>query len=115
MKDPKDRLRDIGDAWALLRDDSPAPSAMPSAGRKWLWPVAAATTFLWVRASSQPPPPLTRFEVAPARDMILNFGGVEPRWRRDGKELLYFSGRKLMAADVSLNPHGRVQRTQAAF
>lgn len=27
-------------------------------------------------------------------------GGAEPRWRRDGRELFYIAGRKLMAADV---------------
>jgi len=27
-------------------------------------------------------------------------GGSLPRWRRDGKELFYFSGEKLMAVDV---------------
>ena len=55
-KDPKKRLRDIGDAEALLQDDS--PSAATAAGRKWLWPgiaalfalAALATTFLWIRA-----------------------------------------------------------------
>lgn len=31
-------------------------------------------------------------------------GGLEPRWRRDGKELFYLSGRKLMAVDVSTTP-----------
>jgi len=32
--------------------------------------------------------------------MIWNGGGSEPRWRRDGKELLYLAGQKLMSADV---------------
>jgi len=27
-------------------------------------------------------------------------GGEEPRWRRDGKELFYISGKRLMAVDV---------------
>ncbi len=36
--------------------------------------------------------------------MISNGGGTQPRWRGDGKELLYFSGRKLMAVDISTNP-----------
>lgn len=34
--------------------------------------------------------------------MISSGGGVEPRWRRDGKEL--FSGTKLMAVDISTSP-----------
>jgi eukaryotic-like serine/threonine-protein kinase len=32
-------------------------------------------------------------------------GGYQPRWRRDGKELLYFNGEgKLMSVDVTLTP-----------
>jgi WD40 repeat protein len=36
--------------------------------------------------------------------MVSNGGGVEPRWNRDGKELFYFSGPKLMAVPVTLRP-----------
>ena len=36
---------------------------------------------------------------------ISNGGGYQPRWRRDGKELLYFTGEgKLMSVDVTLSP-----------
>ena len=39
--------------------------------------------------------------------MISTAGGVYPRWRRDGKEIVYLSevasGGKLMSADVSAN------------
>ncbi|PYS43156.1 MAG: hypothetical protein DMG14_01670 [Acidobacteria bacterium] len=36
---------------------------------------------------------------------ISSGGGYQPRWRRDGKELLYFSGDgKLMSVDVTLSP-----------
>lgn len=31
---------------------------------------------------------------------ISSGGGLEPRWSRNGNELFYFSGRKLMAVDV---------------
>jgi eukaryotic-like serine/threonine-protein kinase len=31
-------------------------------------------------------------------------GGTQPRWSRDGKEILYLSGQKLMAAQVSTSP-----------
>ena len=37
--------------------------------------------------------------------LISSGGGSQPRWRRDGKELLYFSnGGKLMAVDVTPSP-----------
>ena len=39
-KDPKKRLRDIGDAWELLDDDATARSLAPRAA--WLWPTIAA-------------------------------------------------------------------------
>ena len=96
-KDPKDRLRDIGDAWALLRDDATAPSAATPIGRKWLWPgiaavfalAAAAATFLWIRASSQPSPPLARFDVPPPRDMsIISVPQISP----DGQTLAFVAG-----------------------
>ena len=36
---------------------------------------------------------------------ISSGGGYQPRWRRDGKELLYFTGEgKLMSVDVTLSP-----------
>jgi hypothetical protein len=35
--------------------------------------------------------------------MVSSGGGSQPRWNRNGKELLYFSGRKLMSVDVNLN------------
>jgi eukaryotic-like serine/threonine-protein kinase len=41
-KDPKKRLRDIGDAWALLED----PSASTVPARSWLWPATAAVCLL---------------------------------------------------------------------
>jgi Tol biopolymer transport system component len=31
-------------------------------------------------------------------------GGLEPRWRKDGKELFYLSGRELMAVDITTLP-----------
>ncbi len=31
-------------------------------------------------------------------------GGTEPRWRRDGKELFYISGNRVMAVDISDSP-----------
>ena len=36
--------------------------------------------------------------------MVLNGGGAEPRWNRDGKELFYFSGQTLMAVPIRLQP-----------
>ena len=37
---------------------------------------------------------------------ISTFGGSEPQWRRDGKELFYMDGNKLMAVDVKTDLAG---------
>ena len=43
------------------------------------------------------------FPAPSLRVPISNGGGYQPRWRRDGKELLYFTGdAKLMSVDVTL-------------
>jgi len=109
-KDPKDRLRDIGDAWAILQDDQLARAAPPpSAGRRWRWPsiaamlamLAATATFLWVRASSQPPLPLIRFQVAPPRDTFLR--GV-PQISPDGQTLAFVAAAQEKPAMIYVRP-----------
>ena len=37
---------------------------------------------------------------------ISTAGGTEPQWRKDGKELFYLSGDRLMAVDVKASPRG---------
>ena len=40
-KDPKKRLRDIGDAWELLDDDKSGRAPQPVRRRSWMWPSIA--------------------------------------------------------------------------
>ncbi len=46
QKDPRKRLRDIGDVWRLLGDAFPAAAAVPATAApqrsQWLWPAAAS-------------------------------------------------------------------------
>ena len=35
--------------------------------------------------------------------VVSQTGGVEPQWSRDGHELFFFSGQKMMVVDVRLN------------
>ncbi len=44
------------------------------------------------------------FPVSGAQWMISSGGGTQPRWRRDGKEIFYIAGNKLMAAEVKTAP-----------
>jgi len=47
---------------------------------------------------------------------ISNGGGYQPRWRRDGKELLYFTGDgKLMSVDVTLSPSFKASTPKLLF
>jgi Tol biopolymer transport system component len=41
------------------------------------------------------------------QSMVSNGGGTQPRWNRNGKELLYFSGRKLMSVEVTIGAQFR--------
>ena len=45
-KDPKKRLRDIGDAWELVEEAPPNPQPQAGGLRRWLWPAAAAVSLL---------------------------------------------------------------------
>jgi eukaryotic-like serine/threonine-protein kinase len=100
-KDPRKRLRDIGDVWRLL--DGVPPAAGSSAGAlaatvaarpgraKWLWPSlaalllvsTAALAFLYFR--KLPPPPAVRFEVSPPAKYVLNTFSLSP----DGRKLVF--------------------------
>jgi hypothetical protein len=47
---------------------------------------------------------------------ISSGGGYQPRWRRDGKELLYLSGDgKLMSVDVTLTPSFKAGAPKVLF
>jgi len=50
-----------------------------------------------------------------AQWMISNGGGVQPRWNRNGKELLYFNSRKLMSVEVSAAGVFRAGAPKALF
>jgi len=59
---------------------------------------------------------VTTFPDASEKWPISNGGGYQPRWRRDGKELLYFNGEgKLMSVDVTLSPSFKAGAPKALF
>jgi Tol biopolymer transport system component len=95
-KDPKRRLRDIGDAMALMEDAS-QPAAVTSVRRaSWLWPSAAAllgvalASLAVVHYLERPPTPPepTRFQIVPPEKVTLSADSpfaVSP----DGRTLVY--------------------------
>ncbi len=123
-KDPKKRLRDIGDVWDLLDepDANRSGSAFTGSGRqrKAVWVVIAAlgiisATSSWIawRASRPPERPLMRFSVDLGPEAITGANekvAISPDGRRlvfrargrDGKQQL--ATRRLDLADVTLLP-----------
>jgi serine/threonine protein kinase len=98
-KDPRKRLRDIGDVWRLL-DEAPAASFAPAIGTsdagprkgKWLWPTVAALLlvstcvlgFVHFRETPAPLAPV-RFEILPPPKTTLNLFNISP----DGRKLVF--------------------------
>jgi serine/threonine protein kinase len=108
-KDPKKRLRDIGDVGVLLDKDAQAqapPAAPPPATSRWLWPAIAAVCALTAAALAlvyfrQTPPaaPVVRTAILPPENASLDARtvSVSPDGRRiafsaessDGKTQLW--------------------------
>jgi serine/threonine protein kinase len=104
-RNPKDRLRDIGEARFLLVEDSgagfqPAAALPGGAGpskRPWLWPAAAALlllalsalSFLHFREQPPDPPKPVRFQLTPENVTVgaTNRFALSP----DGTKLAYFA------------------------
>lgn len=96
-KDPKRRLRDIGDAMTLLEEAPQSLSGPPSARRAaWMWPsaagllVAALASLAVLHYREQPPAPRepARFQLLPPDKVILAAAGgfsVSP----DGRQLVF--------------------------
>ncbi|HYV64016.1 MAG TPA: protein kinase, partial [Bryobacteraceae bacterium] len=91
-KDPKNRLRDIADAWRLLEEppvtSSPAPAA-PVRARVLTWIAAAILLIALIPANfihwrEQPPmPELVRFQIAaPEKNTFDNFLALSPDGRK---------------------------------
>jgi serine/threonine protein kinase len=86
-KDPKKRLRDIGDAWELLEEQAQVIAPSPSR-LKWLWPaasvlffiVAAALAFLHFRETS-PPGQTLRYTIAAPEGSEVHSFAISPDGR----------------------------------
>jgi eukaryotic-like serine/threonine-protein kinase len=100
QKDPRKRLRDIGDVWRLLDGDSAARFIAPASaieakragGEKWLWPALAAVLLLglgWLSlVHFREKPPATapvRFEIPPPPKTTISTFALSP----DGRKLIF--------------------------
>jgi len=117
-KDPKKRLRDIGDAWQLL-DDKPAPAGpagiQPALG--WLWPAIAAVlaviagVSLWGWLRPAPPEPRAVVRLTATLPVATNVPGVLAM-ARDGSRWLA-PGLRGRAAGTDLRAPAGSTRSQA--
>jgi eukaryotic-like serine/threonine-protein kinase len=91
-KDPKNRLRDIGDAWRLL-EETPAPAsvaARPRASAILPWGVAilaAGLAFFAYRFLTQEPPRMVRFSIEPPPNT--RFIATPPSISPDGRKIAF--------------------------
>jgi eukaryotic-like serine/threonine-protein kinase len=98
-KDPKRRLRDIGD-WARQLDDATVPAVAPSPSRagRW-WPatgavlaiVAVALGFLYFRERPAPPATVVRFQFPAPQEAGVGVPIVSP----DGKKAIIWSSTQI--------------------
>lgn len=118
-KEPRKRLRDIGDAWRLMED---VPTASTARSLRWLWAsallaliAAGSVAFLTVRprALAEPyrlevnPPPGIPFEFA------ANRGGsvISP----DGRKIAFVAGGALWVRSLDSDSATRIIGTEGAY
>ena len=96
-KDPKHRLRDIADAWALLDESEVRDQRSFDSARGWLWPSLAAafavTTAIamWAPWRVEPDRPLVRMEVDLGPDVSLRPDTRSLAISPDGGRIAYVS------------------------
>jgi eukaryotic-like serine/threonine-protein kinase len=92
-KDPRKRLRDIGDVWRLLDDASPVTAAVPATAApqrtQWWWPASAVLLLLSTGALAfvhfrETPPVVSpmRFEISPPPKTTIESFSLSPDGRK---------------------------------
>jgi eukaryotic-like serine/threonine-protein kinase len=84
-KDPRKRLRDIGDVWELLSEDAPVAATHMARPSRWAWIVAAAAAvvalaalaFVYLRPAP-PPPAVYEFTMALPPNMTAHSYSLSP-------------------------------------
>ncbi len=98
-KDPKNRLRDIGDAWELLEEPPASPAREDRGKRPWLWPAVAALGLLSAASVTgyfltRPAAPLltTEFLVDPPPETTFKGQYAATAVSPDGRYLVFAAG-----------------------
>src|SRR5712692_2143921 len=121
-KDPKRRLRDIGDAWRQFEE---APEAEPATRSRLLWAAAGALAVLlavalWAawratRPVEQKLQPLVRLDVDLGPDVSLgSFAGADATLSPDGTRLVYVSQGRLFTRRLDQPNATELAGTQGA-
>jgi serine/threonine-protein kinase len=117
-KDPKRRLRDIGDAWRLLED---APVTAPTGSLRWKIAAgalaAALAIALWAPWRSTRPAdrPLLRLDVDLGPDVSLeSFAGANAIISPDGTRLVYVSRNRLFTQRLDQQQATELPETEGA-
>ena len=98
-KDPKKRLRDIGDVWELLDETAPASGVVVRRSRSWiagsvaaLMAIVAALALWTASRKTAPPPQLLRFQIYPPdKTTFANDIDDPPAVSPDGKHLAFLA------------------------
>ena len=118
-KDPKQRLRDIGDARFLLADDP--PQTIPARKSSLPWKISAgalaivsviALVFLWI-STHHATPPVMRLSVGPSGKMRRFHPSAERRWPclPDGLRIVFVIGQRIVKSQLAVR---RLDQPKAA-
>jgi Tol biopolymer transport system component len=114
-RDPRRRLRDIGEARIVLENPavaeretaSPIPAQTPLATRPWAWIAAIATTALAAGVAGWALRPMPAADAVPLRKFTLPVEGLQsgpirmPQLSPDGTKLVYVSNGRLVLRDLT--------------
>lgn len=96
-RNPKDRLRDIGEARFLLASEATSPVQVQQARSRWLWPMRLALSLValialamvYFRAGRPEPPKLVRFQFTPGNVSVGS--SARPSLSPDGANIAYYA------------------------
>jgi Tol biopolymer transport system component len=118
-KDPRRRLRDIGDAWDLLDETQSAAAvvAVPASRHVAPWAIAgafallaAAAGVLYLRQPAAQPAGVVRFQVSAP----LQAGGATVSLSPDGRHIAYQAGNRIWVRDLDALTPRMVAMTDSA-